>query len=106
MEAILLCALDASATVAQQALMGQTLRSLTKGDAEIVFVGDQAAGAAAPPQSVFAIRFRRWADAERALEEFKARLGAEDRAAAIFGLQLLRPRPPTIANPILPPTLP
>lgn len=106
MEAILLCVLDASARGAQQALIGRTSQSLAKGEAELVFVGDQAVAAATPRQSVFAIRFRRWADAEKFLEGLQALLGAEDRTAALPDIQLLRPRSPTIGSLPLPPAFP
>jgi hypothetical protein len=103
MEAILLCVLDASATVAQQALIGQTLLSLAKGEAELVFAADQAA---VPQQSVFVIRFRRWADAERFLAGVQALLSADDRTAARLGIQLLRPRSPPLGYLPLPPMFP
>jgi hypothetical protein len=106
MEAILLCVLDASATAAQHALIDRISLSLTKREAELVFIGDQTAAAAVPPQSVFAIRFHRWADAESFLEGFQMLLGAEDCEAARLGIQLLHPRPSTIGNPPLPPMFP
>jgi len=105
-EAILLCVLDASATAAQQALIGRAALSLTKGEAELVFVGDQATAAAMPRQSVFAMRFRRWADAERFLEGFRALLEAEGSTAALLGIQFLSPRPATIGSLPPPPMLP
>ncbi len=103
MEAILLCVLDVSATVAQHALIGQTSLSLTKGEAELVFAGDQTA---VPQQSVFAIRFRQWADAERFLAGVQALLGADDRTAARLSLQLLRPRAAPLGDLPLPPMFP
>jgi len=106
MEAILLCVLDASATVAQQAFIGQTSLSLTKGEAEFVFVGDQAAAAAAPRQSVFAIRFHRWADAEGFRAGVQALLGADDRTAARLSILLLRPRSGPLGDLLLPPMFP
>jgi hypothetical protein len=106
MEAILLYVLDASAAAAQQALIGQTSLSLTKGEAELVFIGDQGALVATPRQSVFAIRFRRWLDAERFLERFQTLLEAEDHTAALLDIQLLHPRPATVGDLPSPPMFP
>lgn len=106
MAAILLCVLDASATVARHALIGQASLALTKGDAELVFVGDQTAAAAVPRQSVFAIRFHRWADAEGFQAAVQALLGTDGRTAARLNILLLHPRSGPLGDLPLPPMFP
>lgn len=98
MEAILLCFLDASAAAARRALIDLVSRSITKGEAELIFIGDETASAASPRRSVIAIRLCRGADAERVVEEIQSLSGADNHATARIDTQLLGVSQATIGN--------
>jgi hypothetical protein len=98
MEAILLCFLDTSAAAARRALVDLVSRSMTRGEAELIFMGDEAASTASPQRSVIAIRFRRWADAEGFVEEIQALLGADNPTASRMDTKLLSFSQATIGN--------
>ena len=61
----MLCCLDSSATATRRALLDLVSRSTARGQAELLFVGDEAVAAAGPRRSVIAVRLHRRADAER-----------------------------------------
>ncbi len=98
MEAILLCFLDTSAVAARRALIDLVSRSMSKGEAELIFIADETASAAAPRRSVIAIRLRRRADAERFTEEATLLSRADNQAAARCTVQLLNVSEATIGN--------
>ncbi len=110
----MLCCLDSSATATRRALLDLVSRSMARGQAELLFVGDETFAAAGPRRSVIAVRLHRRADAERLADETRklasipasTPTGGADHASARLDTRLLSVEPATIGTLPLGPMFP